>query len=477
MMRLLILQLSLLVLSHTVVRRLWPGNAITLTSYLVRVPLLVLLALAGGSLLFFLALVLGIDPQSIALAESAFCLVASAALHLLAKRQGSALPVVAGARATHGFRALESALLLTMILAAGLSFAHFAVHAASEPHGRWDAYSIWNLRARFMARGGSQWQAAFDRELTYAHVDYPLLLPAAVANAWNALGHESTLAPRAIALAFTFAGFSLLVGGLAVTRDVSVACLAGLALLAGNNWIDQGWSQYADVPLASFILATLVLLAINDQAPLERRGLLVLAGLTAGCAAWTKNEGCLFLVCLVFARCSMGLLNGGVRSLLRDCGWMGRGLAPVLAVLLLFKLYYAGSNDLVENQSLHTSLARLSDISRYRTIGQHLAACLVQVPIPVLLGLGAAGCGLRPAAILQREVASPTLCLITMCCGYSIVYLTTPHDLAWHLRTSLDRVVLHIYPAALFTFFLAVRSPAETLDSLAFRGTRLPAVD
>ena len=156
---------------------------------------------------------------------------------------------------------------------------------------------------------------------------------------------------------------------------------------------------------------------------------------------------------------------------------MGRGLAPVLAVLLLFKLYYAGSNDLVENQSLHTSLARLSDISRYRTIGQHLAACLVQVPIPVLLGLGAAGCGLRPAAILQREVASPTLCLITMCCGYSIVYLTTPHDLAWHLRTSLDRVVLHIYPAALFTFFLAVRSPAETLDSLAFRGSRLPAVD
>ena len=33
---------------------------------------------------------------------------------------------------------------------------------AAEPHGWWDAFSIWNLRARFLASGGPGWSGAFS---------------------------------------------------------------------------------------------------------------------------------------------------------------------------------------------------------------------------------------------------------------------------------------------------------------------------
>jgi hypothetical protein len=47
--------------------------------------------------------------------------------------------------------------------------------------------------------------------------------------------------------------------------------------------------------------------------------------------------------------------------------------------------------------------------------------------------------------------------------GYAFVYLTTPQDLAWHLRTSLHRLLLQLWPSALFVFFLLVKTPEQAL--------------
>jgi len=480
MIRLLLSQLSVLMLSYALVRRLWPvANLQASSSFVLRACLVTVLTLGISSLLFFLALTLDVDRNIFFLVETALCLAASATIHRFGAGSANAYsPAVRQpAQVSSAHHPLGIALALTLIVAASLGCARFAVHAAAEPHGRWDAYAIWNLRARFLARGDTAWQAAFDDDLTYAHIDYPLLLPATVASMWNELQSEPTLVPRAVALAFTIAGCGLLVGGLIATRNLSVASLAGLAMLAGKEWIDQGWTQYADVPLAAYILATLVLLAVYDQAPQRPAGLLILAGISAGCAAWTKNEGCLFVVCLVLARIITTTLAEGLRPLVRQLRWIAVGLSPALAVLILFKLCYAGSNDLVENQSWQMTLARLSDATRYHAIVGQLAERIVQIPLPVVLGLGLAivACGLRPADVLRRQVAAPALCLIAMSLGYFVVYLTTPHDLAWHLRTSLDRILLHIYPAALFTYCLALRTPEEALATAAPAKRRLPS--
>ena len=41
--------------------------------------------------------------------------------------------------------------------------------------------------------------------------------------------------------------------------------------------------------------------------------------------------------------------------------------------------------------------------------------------------------------------------------GFFCVYLVTPHDLHWHLKTALHRLLLQVWPATLLMVFLLVR--------------------
>ena len=46
--------------------------------------------------------------------------------------------------------------------------------------------------------------------------------------------------------------------------------------------------------------------------------------------------------------------------------------------------------------------------------------------------------------------------------GYYGFYLIMPNDIEWHLRSSLDRLFLHLWPAAVFVLFYAVSSPVHS---------------
>ena len=60
--------------------------------------------------------------------------------------------------------------------------------------------------------------------------------------------------------------------------------------------------------------------------------------------------------------------------------------------------------------------------------------------------------------------------LLLMLVGYFFVYVTTPLELAGHLRTSLDRLLLHLWPAAILAIFLALADPMELLAAAAEGG-------
>jgi hypothetical protein len=47
---------------------------------------------------------------------------------------------------------------------------------------------------------------------------------------------------------------------------------------------------------------------------------------------------------------------------------------------------------------------------------------------------------------------------------YFGIYLLTPLDLDYHLRTSLDRLYMHVLPLALLGIFLWLKSPQELLS-------------
>ena len=189
----------------------------------------------------------------------------------------------------------QIALLAVVLLAIVFSISGAWTVWNHRPSGTWDAYQIYNRTARFVYRGQADWLQSFSPKLDPVfHADYPLLLPLSIASSWDALGRESPHVPLLLSGILMFACAGLFASGLALVKSLSQAGVGLLILLNTPLFVITGASQTADVPLAFFILATAILVYL--YAARQEPGLLVLAGLTSGLAAWTKNEGQLFLV-------------------------------------------------------------------------------------------------------------------------------------------------------------------------------------
>lgn len=363
----------------------------------------------------------------------------------------------------------------------------FGFEAAWHPDGRWDAWMIWNQRARFLFRGGPGWAAAFTEHLAWSHPDYPLLVPASVARLWFEAGAESHLAPIALGGCFLVASAGVLVGALVALRGHPQAALGAVALLGTAPWVRHAAAQYADVPLGFFVLACVAALLVAHRAallqpaaaaplpsdpPRDPRAAasapalppeptsLALAGLCAGFAAWTKNEGLLFALVATLAAAALAL-PGGRRAIARDLAWFALGAAPAALVVVAFKLGCATSNDLVAGQGAGSGpLGRLTDPHRYALILGSLAREGVRLPTLALLG-AAVLLGPRPDWRAQRVPLVLLAALALVFLGYLAVYVLTPLDLEWHLDTSMRRLQLQLWPALLLLVFVLVRTPAE----------------
>jgi hypothetical protein len=327
------------------------------------------------------------------------------------------------------------------------------------PHGLWDAWGIWNYRARFLFRGGDQWSDAFSPLLARNHPDYPLLVPAAVARSWLYAAQESTLGPGLLALGFLLATVTLLFSALAALRDVSQALVAAIVLLSTPSFFEIGARLYADVPISFYFLATVVLVRLTDSNP-SSSSFALLAGVATGLAAWTKNEGLLFLVAVLATRLVMVPPVAGWRTYRHEVSRFLLGLLPVGLVLLLFKVRWAPANDLLAGQRATVFLARVMESSRHAMIAKALAMQLA------LLGPGVVGVLLVYLALVGKRSRSPgrrgdcyaLVLAVSMLIGYYTVYLVTPEELEWHLRTSADRLMVQLWPMTLFGFFLTAGS-------------------
>jgi len=353
------------------------------------------------------------------------------------------------------FHRVITASFVTVLLAALYATIRRAI---AHPHGDgWDAFAIWNLHARFLFRGGSHWRDGFSALLPWSHPDYPPLLPAGIAHFWTYLGHENQLVPAALGVVFAFSTVALLISALLSLRGSTAAMLGGLTLLSTPFFVEQSAAQYADVPLSFYFLAAIALLAIYDWSSAEARNLgwLVLAGLAAGFAACTKNEGVLFALSIIFARL--------LAVLRRDRGWrsllvLAISLAPALLLMIWFKHSIAPPSELFADQS---ALHKLAIPARYwitlKWYGKDFLRFGEWAYIPGTLLL--AGLHFAAGTIAKREQKPEggflILALLLTLAGYFVIYLITPYDLYWHLRFSLNRLFLQLWPSAIFLFFLA----------------------
>ena len=148
----------------------------------------------------------------------------------------------------------------------GLFITAFVTVVDLNPQGGWDAFSIWNLRARFLLHTAT-WKFAVTPFPVGAHMEYPLLLSSVVARGWTYAGAPSPIVPIATAFVFAMGLVLLVVSTLALARGASAGLLAGVVLLASPAFMTQAPSEYADVPLAFFFLAALALIVQGRTSP------------------------------------------------------------------------------------------------------------------------------------------------------------------------------------------------------------------
>lgn len=348
---------------------------------------------------------------------------------------------------------------LWIAVAAGAVFfvLDFQTASAANPAGEWDAMSIWNLRAHYLASGPDLWRRAVSAEIGgnmggAAHPGYPLFLSGFIGLQWTASGAFDDAVPIAASLLFALAALILLGAGLASRRSVALGLLAWLVLLASEVFASQAASQYSDLLQGLAFLAALVLLdaAWDSKDP----HVIAAAGLAIGLSCWIKNEGLPFTL----AALAIAAWRFWPRVI-----WLGIGALPGLLATLVLKLFIAHGSEAVFPHTMSEALQKIAGAGRWWQAALGFAKAVYDAgnlwTHPVLLAaLLALALRFLPRAEWRDRMWLAIPIAATAAAEYGL-YLVTTADLDWHISTSVSRLVAQLWPSLIWMFFMLLRAP------------------
>ncbi len=333
----------------------------------------------------------------------------------------------------------------------------FYFDSIKEPHGLWDAWSYWNMKAKFIARAPTVWTNCFSQfNAEDFHGDYPLLQSAFIARCWMLIGNETVWIPIASAFVFTFCTIGLLSSAVKYFTNKTQGLIAGLILLCTPFYVTMGDSQYADVTLGFFFLATFVMLAFADNVQENKKYFLIASGIFATMAAWSKNEGLLFLLCLIVARVVVKIKSP--RFLWQELKYIFLGMLPILLLIIYYKMAVAPTNDLLKSHDV-SAMHKVVDWERYKIIGAWFLERVTNfgewivnpwwIFLIVIVVNGISN---------KNNIAYGFVLILLMLIGYFYSYIISYHDLQFHLSTSLHRLFFQLFPSFIFLFFLLLKT-------------------
>jgi hypothetical protein len=363
---------------------------------------------------------------------------------------------LAGWREIFSWRASMLAVIFAVVL--GSSLESSVVQVERVPNGGMDGWAIWNSHAKYMAAGGKTW--TLDIQNTF-HPDYPLLLPGILVHTWRFIGNNSPDAAGYMGILIELACIAVLAGTLIKLRSPVIGLVMAFVLIGSPAYILHATSEYADVPLSAFIVSTIALIFLYESDESKPVGLIALAGFMAGCAAWTKNEGVPFVLATAVIL-FLPVFRTRPAALRRIVGFAA-GLALPLAAIVYFKLAVAPPNDLFDNRNSADLLAKISDASRYLIIlrsyihtGWTFGGWVFNPFLAILAFLGLSGVD---RSVLRSFGWSAGVAIVTLVlAAYFAIYVITPLELNDHLASSLNRLMMHVWPAILLLAGMTVRS-------------------
>ena len=435
-----LIYLPKIICGFAIVHFLW--NKADFATLILKVVLGVPIGLAISSCLFFTSILFGVTPRMYSLVEfwCFFVLALLVCLHVLRKLSIST---------NLGDLSPKSYLSFAIIMSSlGLLIYSFLSYSKIHPFGFEDAWSIWNYIARFIYRTNSPNIFFNSQFFEVFHPDYPPGLSLNVAWGWLILNNETTRIPISVAFYTLVSPAFILWGAIKIWKGPINATLASTVYLTSANLI---WSvgQLADTLISLYILSAVVMFYFHLRS--SNYKILIIAGLLTGFSAWIKNEGILFIVTMLVIYSLMALKQ---TTHWKNIKWLSIGIFLPSILLVIYKLTIDVPSDLFKDNN--SFIAQILDIQRWWTIGIKFLFYILRYanwPVSAILVLLIY---IFLVGIDRSEYKRGTwlfLIIAGQFAGYFGIYLVTPHELDWHIYTSMERLISHIFPALIFWVF------------------------
>lgn len=352
-------------------------------------------------------------------------------------------PLFNGGVTLGGKRSLFAILLVTLLLV--------LPHILKSPYGTGlDVWAIWKLKARFLYYGGQDWNNLFSPTLGFSHPDYPLLYPFLITWGWLGAGSETPVASILIACIYTLSIVGLIIGVFLYQRRSEMAWLAAFFCISVPVFTGMGASQYADIIVAYYILSGMILLVTGNKEIEEK--FVFLAGVVLGLNCFVKDEGWLFWVVTTL---SMYLANFFQRnSRRRFMTAFVLGSLPPLLVAFLLKGLASYSNDFVSVANIRDLVQSGQWLDRAWVIVAYFIEAVLQENQWSYAFFFFMACFLLfPRLFVKENYLFITLTLLFLNAGYFCIYMISPLGLKEHLEFSLDRLLIHGFPLAVYLSF------------------------
>jgi hypothetical protein len=338
--------------------------------------------------------------------------------------------------------------LWKVICAAAIGYGLCAVviDAVHYPVIEWDAFAIWQLKARVLTLLPLHPRPAYfsDLNLSYSHLRYPLMVPMMSAGAHAMTGRLDDLSKTVALLLYPGMGIAVF----AAVRRVNgtTAALTATALLAcGQPMLRYGGSGTAEMALTAFYACSLLcLLRWRETGSL---GYVALCALFSAWMTWTKNEGL-----------AMAAINAVVLAGIRAPGPRRRALTAAaiftLIVAVIYLPWVAFSWGLPRTDEDYAGYLNvheiISNLARVPTILEAIGLEMVNWRNWGFFWLLAA----ILAMVQPRRFASPAVAMIGVLLGLHLLAYLPPLMVvkSWNLNDLLlvtsDRLLMHAAPAA-----------------------------
>lgn len=333
-----------------------------------------------------------------------------------------------------------------------------------RPLFEWDARSIWFFHAKIIYSAGSFGGLLNlqDPSVLFSHLDYPNLMPTLAAQAAFGVGFWNEYLPKISLFYFLVPAVLLLFSF--ERRIFSFITLITLLLFTLNPWI---WNGYMDGYLAIY----LALSALQFGRYLQtRQSTDILSGVLCLLALlYLKNEGALGVLPGILTM--LGFFIFTKREIpLKEIVKKNLGvLALIFIVLLPFGIWsvykhQAGfTNDLGIGSA--NSFVQIAERLKDGSLKIILVNFIEQTEVAFLLIAFLLFTTLVWKRNIPKEIIPGLISMLIYTIGMMLIYLMTPHDLGWQLRTSVNRTMLAVNGCLFIVSYYLLENLEKDVDS------------